>query len=121
MNIQAFSQITKISAYTIRYYEKVGLIKHINRNASGHRCFTEKDIIWVEFVKRLKDTGMSLEDIRKYADLREEGEHTSALRMQLLEEHAIKIEERINVETTHLKKLREKITYYKKINIKGLT
>jgi len=115
MNIQEFSHITKISAYTIRYYEKIGLLKQVSRNSSGHRCFTQKDITWVEFVKRLKDTGMSLEDIREYADLREEGEHTSTLRMKLLEVHAKKLKEKINLETTHLEKLNEKITYYKNI------
>ena len=115
MNIQEFSHTTKMSAYTIRYYEKIGLFKHISRNSSGHRCFTQEDIIWVEFVKRLKDTGMSLRNIREYADLREEGEHTSALRMQLLEEHAKQLEEKINLEKRHLRKLKEKITYYKNI------
>ncbi len=115
MNIKEFSHIIKISAYTIRYYEKIGLIQHISRNSSGHRTFTKKDIAWLEFVKRLKDTGMSLDDIKKYADLREEGVHTSMLRMLLLEEHAKKLEQKISLETTHLKKLREKITYYKNI------
>tara|TARA_R110001583_G_scaffold112917_4_gene263120 strand:- start:6959 stop:7315 length:357 start_codon:yes stop_codon:yes gene_type:complete len=114
MNIQKFSQITEISSHTIRYYEKIGLLKNISRNASGHRWFSEKDIIWIEFIKRLKDTGMPLNNILKYADLRDEGESTSQLRMNILQEHAIKLEEKIAQEQCHLKKLKDKIAHYKK-------
>lgn len=115
MNIQKFSEITEISSYTIRYYEKIGLLRNISRNSSGHRWFTEKDIIWIEFIKRLKDTGMPLGNILNYADLRDEGASTSELRMQILEEHAVMLEEKIAEEQYHLKKLKEKIKYYSEI------
>lgn len=115
MNIQKFAEITKISAHTIRYYEKIGLLKHVSRNASGHRCFSETDIAWLEFVKHLKNTGMPLDNIRKYAELRDKGMSTSALRMQILEEHAVMLEEKIAVEMQHLQKLQEKIAYYSKV------
>lgn len=115
MNIQKFANLTKISAHTIRYYEKIGLLKHVSRNASGHRYFTEADIVWLEFVKRLKNTGMPLQNIRKYAELRDKGGSTSVLRMQILEEHAVMLEEKIAVETQHLQKLQEKIAYYSKV------
>lgn len=115
MNIQKFSEITEISSYTIRYYEKIGLLRNIRRNPSGHRWFTEKDVIWIEFIKRLKDTGMSLDHIRTYADLREKGNSTSGLRMKILEEHAVMLEEKIAEENYHLKKLKEKIDHYSKI------
>ncbi|MFT6470528.1 MAG: DNA-binding transcriptional MerR regulator [Neptuniibacter pectenicola] len=112
MNIKKFSEITEISPYTIRYYEKIGLLRGVSRNASGHRWFTEKDIIWVEFIKRLKDTGMPLENILKYADLRGEGASTSALRMKILEDHAVMLEDKIAEDMYHLKKLKEKIKHY---------
>jgi DNA-binding transcriptional MerR regulator len=115
MNIQMFSEITGISSHTIRYYEKIGLLRNISRNSSGHRWFTEKDIIWIEFIKRLKDTGMPLDNILKYADLRDDGASTSELRMQILEEHAVMLEEKIAEEQYHLKKLKEKIKHYSKI------
>lgn len=117
MNIRKFSELTNISVYTIRYYEKIGLLKKISRNSSGHRFFTENDVAWVSFVKRLKDTGMSLDNIRKYADLRKQGESTSELRMQLLQEHTKVLEEKIAIELLHLKKLNEKIDYYRNIDI----
>ncbi|MBU3003235.1 MerR family transcriptional regulator [Paraglaciecola arctica] len=112
MNIQKFSKVTNVSSYTIRYYEKIGLLKNISRNSSGHRWFTEKDVIWIEFIKRLKDTGMPLDNIKKYADLRDEGASTSELRMKILQQHAVTLEEKISEEQFHLKKLKEKIEHY---------
>jgi DNA-binding transcriptional MerR regulator len=50
MNIQAFSKITNVSAYTLRYYEKLGLLKEVNRNSSGHRSYNQKDVQWLTFI-----------------------------------------------------------------------
>ena len=114
INIQHFSKLTSISAHTIRYYEKIGVLKHIARNASGHRFFTSKDIDWIGFVKRLKEMGMPLENIKLYADLREKGESTSALRKQLLQDHVVILEEKIALESLHLKNIKEKIIHYER-------
>ena len=115
MNIQQFSKLTDISSHTIRYYEKIGLLKNVSRNASGHRWFTEKDLIWFEFIKRLKDTGMPLGNIRQYADLRDAGASTSELRMQMLQQHAVMLETKIADEQFPLKMLKEKIEHYRKV------
>lgn len=85
------------------------------RNASGHRFFTSKDIDWLGFVKRLKEMGMALDNIKLYADLREKGESTSELRKQLLQEHVLILEEKIALESLHLKKIKEKIIYYEDV------
>lgn len=114
INIQSFSKLTSISAHTIRYYEKIGVLKHVTRNASGHRFFTSKDIDWIGFVKRLKEMGMPLDNIKLYADLREKGEVTSELRKQLLQEHVAILEERITLESLHLKNIKEKIIHYER-------
>jgi len=115
MNIKKFSQTTGLSAYTIRYYEKIGLFTHIHRNTSGHRSFTDHDVLWTGFIKRLKDTGMPLDKIKEYAQLREKGEETASLRMNLLKKHAELLEEKIALENDHLAKLKEKIKYYEKL------
>jgi DNA-binding transcriptional MerR regulator len=115
MNIKNFSEKTGISIYTIRYYEKIGIFRNVNRNRSGHRFFTDIDILWAEFIHRLKDTGMSLNTILEYANLREEGEHTTNSRMSLLKKHAIDIEGKIAAEKIHLAKIKEKIDHYKKL------
>ena len=88
------------------------MLKHIARNASGHRFFTATDIDWISFVKRLKEMGMPLDNIKLYADLREQGEATTKQRKQLLEEHVVILEEKIALESLHLKKIKEKISYY---------
>jgi len=115
MNIKKFSEVTNLTTYTIRYYEKMGLLKNISRNNSGHRWFTEKDIVWIAFIKRLKDTGMPLEEILQYAELREQGNSTSEQRMQMLQEHALKLEANITEQQLNLEKLQQKIIYYRKV------
>ena len=87
MNMREFSDRVELSAYTLRYYEKIGLLKHVQRNTSGHRVYSKKDIDWVKFIKRLKDTGMPLVEIQKYASLRELGTQTVQKRQAILEKH----------------------------------
>jgi DNA-binding transcriptional MerR regulator len=118
MNIKKFSEQVGVSAHTIRYYEKIGLLKNVRRNVSGHRDFSQTDIEWLTFIKRLKDTGMPLDTINVYADLRHQGNSTSVHRMSLLEEHAVCLKNKIEVELLNLKKLEEKIEHYKEV-IKG--
>jgi DNA-binding transcriptional MerR regulator len=115
MNIRDFSELTGMSPHTIRYYEKIGIFRKINRNNGGHRFFTSNDVAWAGFIKRLKDTGMSLKRILEYANLREEGEHTAGDRMEILEKHADVLEKKISVYKQNLKKLREKIIYYEEL------
>ncbi len=99
----------------MRYYEKIGIFQEIRRNASGHRDFTEKDLLWAEFINRLKETGMSLEKIKKYALLRQQGESTANARKNLLEDHASVLKNKISEEKKHLRKIKEKIEYYEKV------
>ncbi len=115
MNIKEFSIISGISAYTLRYYEKIGIFQEVNRNSSGHRNFTENDIVWAEFINRLKETGMPLEQIKQYAVLRNQGEHTAVARMNLLKNHAAALKKKILEENQHLNKIGEKIQYYEKL------
>ena len=115
MNIKEFSKISGISAHTLRYYEKIGIFQKVNRNVSGHRDFTENDILWAEFIVRLKDTGMPLEQIKQYAALREQGARTANTRMNLLKVHANVLKKKILEEKRHLNKINEKIKYYEKI------
>lgn len=117
MNIKKISKISGISAHTLRYYEKIGIFQEIKRNYSGHRDFSENDILWAEFINRLKETGMPLKQIKKYAVLRKQGEHTADARMKLLINHATALKKKISDEKQHLNKINEKIKYYEKILI----
>jgi DNA-binding transcriptional MerR regulator len=68
MNIKEVAKLTGITAYTLRYYDKLGLLQHIHRNASGARDFSEGDIRYITFITSLKKTGMSLNDIMHFME-----------------------------------------------------
>jgi len=112
MNIKEFSELVKFSTHTLRYYEKIGLLKNITRDSSGHRDFTHSDVKWLSFIKRAKETGMSLKTIQQYAELMNQGDSTIETRLQMLTAHTLEVEERIKNESNHLKKLKEKILFY---------
>jgi DNA-binding transcriptional MerR regulator len=112
MNVSEFSKRVRLSPHTIRYYDKIGLIGNIHRLPNGHRNFTENDVEWIEFVQRLKDTGMPLEKILEYAHLREKGEETLLARKKLLIEHSIAVKKTISTQQMHLRKLNYKIALY---------
>ncbi|WP_270271024.1 MerR family transcriptional regulator [Enterocloster clostridioformis] len=111
MTIGEFSVITGISAYTLRYYEKKGLLR-VSRDSVGRRDYNEDDIEWVKFIKRLKDTGMLLRDIRHYSDLRYLGDDTMAERMELLIQHRNSVVEEKRKWEEYLRNLDEKIGIY---------
>ena len=111
MNVQAYSKATGLGPHTIRYYDRLGLLE-VARSPNGHRVFSQKDVAWAEFIKRLKDTKMPLEQIKRYAQLRAQGPSTIAERKQLLESHAAKLEQDVATMQVHLAKLRQKISGY---------
>lgn len=113
LSIQQFAARTGLSADTLRYYEKIGLLRHVARDASGFRVYGPRDLEWVSFILRLKDTGMTLDDITRYADLREQGDATLAARQALLEAHAAKLKARLQRDQEHLDALRAKIELYR--------
>ncbi len=112
MNMKEFSLLVGLSSYTLRYYEKIGLLKHVQRNSSGHRVYSNRDIDWVNFIKRLKETGMPLEEIQQYASLRELGVRTLDARQELLERHREKLKQHIQQQVEHLNALETKINLY---------
>lgn len=113
MTIGEFSRITGISAYTLRYYEKKGLL-HVDRDSGGRRDYSADDIEWVRFIQRLKDTGMLLRDIRHYSELRYQGEDTMQERMELLVRHRESVVEERRKWDMYLRNLDAKIQIYQK-------
>lgn len=112
MTIGEFSHITGISSYTLRYYEKKGLL-HVKRDSAGRRDYSESDVEWVKFIQRLKETGMLLRDIRHYSDLRYEGDATMETRMDLLIRHRESVVEEQKKWDEYLKNLDGKIAFYR--------
>ena len=114
MNIKKVSEITGLGVHTLRYYEKIGLLIDVNRNSSGHRFYTDNDLKWIEFLKRLKETGMPLSEMKKFAVLRYRGNSTISERRKLLEIHNQRIRDKIKSLQKNQQSLNIKIDYYKK-------
>lgn len=101
-----------ISIYTIRFYDKEGLLPFVLRNKAGNRVFTESDVGLFRTICCLKDTGMQIKDIKKYIDLCMEGTDTIDLRKKLLLEHQEVIMSQINALNKNLDYIRWKIEKY---------
>lgn len=87
MKIGELARRSGLSAHTIRYYERIGLLPYADRNQSSQRDYDASILIWIEFLRRLKTTGMPIRDMLHYAVLRERGVGTEAERSRLLELH----------------------------------
>jgi DNA-binding transcriptional MerR regulator len=113
MTIQEAAQRSGLSAHTLRYYERIGLIHSVGRNLSGHRDYAEGDLQWLEFLTKLRTTGMSIADMCRYAELRRMGAHTSRERQSMLERHREQVRARIAELSQDLKVLDHKINIYR--------
>lgn len=111
MTIGEMAQRTGLTESTLRYYEKKGLL-HAARDRGGRRAYDEIDVEWVGFICRLKETGMLLRDIRRYAELRDRGRSTIPERLAMLEGHREYVLEQQKRWEGHLKKLEDKIAFY---------
>ena len=109
------SEITGLSKDTLRYYEKIGLIKQLEKDNSGRKKYSERDIEWIEFLKKLKTTKMPLKEMGQYADLRYTGDETSAERKKMLEDQLLQIEIEIEKLIDTKQVLIEKIKNYEKM------
>lgn len=88
LTISDLAAETGLTTSTLRYYEQEGLMRDpIDRAPSSHRRYSAEDARWIRFVSCLRDTGMPIRDIRRYAALAREGEHTTPERLELLREH----------------------------------
>ena len=116
-SIGEFSKVTGLGIHTLRYYEHENLIIPL-RNASNRRRYSEKDIAWIAFIKRLKATGMPIKEIKKYAALRAKGDVTLSERMEMLIQHRQPLNEQIRQLQEHKVMLDEKIAFYRQ-EIKG--
>lgn len=114
MKIAEVSKKFDLSQDTLRYYERIGLIPRVGRNSSGIRDYKEKDLGWVEFIKCMRNAGLSIESLIEYVKLFEEGEHTAGARKDILFEEREKLRERIAQMKETLKRLDKKIEGYER-------
>jgi DNA-binding transcriptional MerR regulator len=104
-----------MTAHTLRYYERVGLIQPVGRAKNGHRRYSDEDEAWLNFLHCMRGTNMPIREMQRYAVLREQGDDTSLLRRRILEEHRTAIGEQIKaLEKAHAL-LTHKIENYRMI------
>ncbi len=104
-----------MTAHTLRYYERVGLIQPVGRAQNGHRRYSEADECWIQFLHCMRATNMSIREMQRYAELREEGDSTSLERRKILEDHQAAIAAQIvELQQAHAL-LTHKIANYRKI------
>jgi len=118
LSIAEAADATGLTAYTLRYYEKIGLIAQVAR-AGGVRRYSEADMRWLEFLVRLRATGMPMRDMQKYAELLREGPGIQAVaeRQALLERHAERVEGDLRLLGETLDYIRKKIKGYEQLRM----
>ncbi|WP_028042428.1 MerR family transcriptional regulator [Candidatus Stoquefichus massiliensis] len=84
MTIKEVSEKFHISADTLRYYEKIGLIEPVRRNANGIRNYQESDINRIEFLRCMRLSGLSIQMLSQYLELAAEGDQTIHQRKDIL-------------------------------------
>ena len=107
--------MTGLSTHTLRYYERIGLIHPIDREQNTRRCYTADDVGWIDFLLKLRATGMSIKDMQRYAALQRKGDVTLPQRVEMLKALKASVEARMDELNEHLKLVNYKIDVYQKI------
>ncbi len=113
------AQMTGLTAHTLRYYEKEGLLPFVKKSGSGLRVFSDSDIGWLQMIECLKGVGMPLKGIKQYIDWFIEGDSTLEKRLQMFKEQKSSLEAQMAQLQKHMNKINYKINLYSKAVEKG--
>ena len=119
MRIAEVSKQYDISADTLRYYERIGLLPRVHRNASGVRDYDETDLARVKFIKCMRGANVSIEALIEYMQLYDQGDSTLEARKTLLEEQRALVEHRIAEMQAGLDRLNFKIAHYEDLIVEA--
>lgn len=112
-SIAEAAEATGLTTHTLRYYERDGLmLREVGRAASGHRRYTDADLQWITMLTCLRATGMTIGDIRTYADLVRADDGNEVERLELLRAHRRLVLDRLAEVTEHLGAIDRKIGIY---------
>lgn len=112
LNIKKASEISGVSADTIRYYERIGLTPPVKRSSSGIRKFDEEDLKWIKFSRQMRNAGLSIEVLIDYLSLFREGNETVPMRKQLLAEQIEELKRKVSDMNGALSRLEYKLDHY---------
>jgi DNA-binding transcriptional MerR regulator len=114
LSISEAAARTGLTAHTLRYYERAGLMRDpVARAASRHRRYGPEEIRWVELLTKLRATGMPIRRIRAYAELVRAGEGNEAERIELLEAHREDVRAKLDEMARDLAAIEHKIAAYR--------
>ena len=111
-SIQEVSKKTGLTAHTLRYYEKEGLISGVERTQGDFRQYTDEDLERLGLICCLKNTGMSIQEIARFVQLTHEGDHTLEERVELLRAHREQVLEKMAEMQKHLDKVTWKLNFF---------
>ena len=112
MTIAEVSKKYEISADTLRYYERIGLIPSVRRKENGIRDYSDTDCGWVEFIKCMRGAGIQVEALIEYVSLFQQGDGTQEDRKQILLEQREQLAARMEDMKQTLARLDKKIAHY---------
>ncbi|MEA4869034.1 putative HTH-type transcriptional regulator [bioreactor metagenome] len=111
-SVKAAAEKVNLSPHVLRYYEKEGLLPQIHRTKSGIRQYSDADLEWLGLICCLKNTGMSIKQIRDFVALSQQGPQTLQTRCDMLRQHKADVQEHIVEMNRHLEKVTHKIAYF---------
>jgi DNA-binding transcriptional MerR regulator len=113
LTIGKMAQRCGLTAHTLRYYERIGLIQSVTRGTDGHRRYATKDVDWIAFINRMKATGMSIQSMLEFATWRRQGDSSIPQRRELLERHTEGVRAHIQELEAALVVLVDKVAFYR--------
>ncbi|MFT8349630.1 MerR family transcriptional regulator [Clostridium saccharoperbutylacetonicum] len=112
LSIKEVAEKFNITPYTLRYYEREGLIPSVQREDNGRRVYTDVDLGWLQIVRCMKATGMSISYIKNYVELCTNGKDTLEERRKIMCKQKEIINEEIKKYTDLLELVDMKLDYY---------
>lgn len=109
--ISEVAAVTGLTAHTLRWYERIGLVGPVARGGDGRRRFSDADLNWLTLIGRLRETGMPVSDMQRYAELVRSGVG-EAERLELLKRHREEVRRSLAAQRECLKLLDSKIDAY---------
>jgi DNA-binding transcriptional MerR regulator len=119
LTIQQVAKAAGLSVHAVRYYEKAELLAPIQRASNGHRRYSSEDVVWLEFLIRLRATGMSIQQIHGFAELVRQQPTNVQERRLLLEAHRDRVQKNLEELTHNLHVIELKIEHYKHLEATG--
>jgi DNA-binding transcriptional MerR regulator len=120
MTITEVAKLYDISADTLRYYERIGLIPPVLRTKSGNRDYDKESCSWIELAKCMRSAGVTIEALIEYCALTQRGDSTITARKELLIDERVKILEKMDEMQKTLERLNYKISVYAEAEKTGI-